>query len=117
MDSDKPTLAETVAALKLKVDDEFSGWAIDGALRALADNENPLRLNFFSTGMRILFEHLMDTLSPEGEVVKASWFTPERNDGNPPACAGSAHVPSIQEEADRRPKDDDPIVGMELPVL
>lgn len=83
MDGDKHILAETVAALKLKVDDQFSGWAIEGSLRALADHENPLRLNFFSTGMRILFEHLMDTLSPESEVVKASWFTPERRDGKP----------------------------------
>src|SRR6202051_3163930 len=83
MDSDKPTLGETVAALKLKIDDQFSGWAIEGSLRALADHENPLRLNFFSTGMRILFEHLMNTLSPEDEVVKASWFTPERRDGKP----------------------------------
>jgi len=39
----KPSLAESVAALRLKVDDQFSGWAIDGALRALADIENPLR--------------------------------------------------------------------------
>jgi len=83
VESDKHTLAETVAALRLKVDDQFSGWAIDGALRALTDSENPLRLNFFSTGMRILFEHLMDTLSPEDEVVKTSWFTPERDDGKP----------------------------------
>jgi hypothetical protein len=47
-------LRTAVAAFRLKVDDQFSGWAIDGALRALADNENPLRLNFFSTEMRIL---------------------------------------------------------------
>jgi hypothetical protein len=83
MEIDKTTLSERVAALKLKTDNQFSVWAIEGALRALADNEKPLRLNFFSTGMRILFEHLMDTLSPEGEVVRASWFKPERDDGKP----------------------------------
>ena len=49
----------------------------------MADNENPLRLNFFSTGIRILFEHLLDALSPEEEVVKTSWFEPERKDGEP----------------------------------
>lgn len=74
---------QSVAALRLKVSDQFSGWAIDGALRALADNDNPLRLNFFSTAMRILFEHVMDTSSPEDEVVKAPWFRPERTDGKP----------------------------------
>jgi hypothetical protein len=83
MDSKKPTLSESVAALKNKSADPFSGWAIEGALRALADNENPLRLNFFSTGMRILFEHLIDTLSPEDEVARTSWFKPEREDGKP----------------------------------
>jgi hypothetical protein len=83
MEDKRPTLKERVDALKLKTDDEFSGLAIDGALRALADKENPLRLNFFSTGMRILFEHLMNTLAPEDEVVKASWFKPERDDGKP----------------------------------
>ena len=79
----KPTLDESVAGLCSKVDDEFSRWAIDGARRALADNDNPLRLNFFSTGLRILFEHLMDTLSPEDQVVKTTWFKSERQDGKP----------------------------------
>jgi hypothetical protein len=83
MENDKSALTETVVALRLKINDQFSGRAIDGSLRALADAENPLRLNFFSTGMRILFEHLMDTLSPEDEVVKTSWFTAERDDGKP----------------------------------
>lgn len=83
MQEAKLPLAEIVAALKLKVEDQFSGQAIDGALRALADLENPLRLNFFSTGMRILFEHLMNVFSPEAEVVKASWFKPMRDDRKP----------------------------------
>ena len=83
MPNNKTTLADMVGALRLKVDDAFSGLAIDGALRALADTENPLRLNFFSTAIRILFEHLMDTLSPEAEVAKTSWFKPERDDGKP----------------------------------
>lgn len=83
MEIKKLTLNESVVALKNKSDDQFSGWALEGALRALADNENPLRLNFFSTGMRILFEHLIDTLSPEDEVVRTSWFKAEREDGKP----------------------------------
>lgn len=53
MEINKPTLDERVAALRLKINDQFSGWTIEGALRALADNENPLRLNLFSTAMRI----------------------------------------------------------------
>src|SRR6202034_1845947 len=76
-------LKERVEALGLKLPDKFSGWAIEGALRALKDQDNPLRLNFFSTAMRILFEHTMDRLSPRDEVRKTSWFEPEVEDGKP----------------------------------
>lgn len=74
---------EEIAALKPKAIDRFSCWAIEGALHALADSQNPLRLNFFSTAMRILFEHIMDTWSPGDQVVNASWFKPEKSDGQP----------------------------------
>ena len=33
--------------------------------------------------MRILFEHMMDTLAPEEAVVRSVWFKPERKDGKP----------------------------------
>ncbi|WP_156964671.1 hypothetical protein [Methylocapsa aurea] len=38
------TINEEVAALKPKVIDQFSQWAIEGAQRALTDSQNPLRL-------------------------------------------------------------------------
>jgi hypothetical protein len=76
-------LHDEVAALKPKVIGHFSRWAVEGAQRALADSENPLRLNFFSTAMRILFEHIMDALSPEDQVVAAPWFKPDRSNGKP----------------------------------
>lgn len=76
-------LNERVAALRLKLGDKFYNWAIDGALRALKDQDNPLRLNFFSTAMRILYEHTIDRLSPRDEVAKTSWFEPELEDGKP----------------------------------
>jgi hypothetical protein len=58
-----------IAALKPKVIDRFSRCTIEGAQHALADLQNPLRLNFFSTVMRILFEHILDALSPEDQVA------------------------------------------------
>ncbi len=76
-------LNKEVAALQSKVIDQFSGWVVEGASRALANNDNPLRLNFFSTAMRILIEHIMDTLSPENQVVKTLWFTSENPEGKP----------------------------------
>ena len=83
MEINPQPLNERVEALGIKLADKFSGWAIDGALRALKDHDNPLRLNFFSTAMRILYEHTMDRLSPRDEVVKTSWFEPEVDDGKP----------------------------------
>ena len=79
----EPTLDEKIEGLKAKATDEFSRSAIEGARRALADSENPLRLNFFSTAMRILLEHMMDTLSPNDEVMRSSWFKAEREGGKP----------------------------------
>lgn len=83
MESNPQSLNEKVAALKLKLPDKFSGWVIEGALIALKDRDNPLRLNYFSTAMRILYEHTMDRLSPRDEVARTSWFKPETDDGKP----------------------------------
>ncbi|MCW5750711.1 MAG: hypothetical protein KIT81_06155 [Alphaproteobacteria bacterium] len=76
------TLDELVAGLGGKVIDDFSKCAVQGAQHALADAANPLRLNFFSTAMRILFEHMMDTLAPVEQVKQSSWFKSERVDGH-----------------------------------
>jgi Predicted pPIWI-associating nuclease len=79
----KPTLDERLSALKHKVVDAFSVVTLDGAQHALADTANPLRLNCFSTALRILFEHMMGTLAPDDQIVRSSWFKPARQDGKP----------------------------------
>ncbi|MHC2640404.1 hypothetical protein ACVJGB_003272 [Bradyrhizobium liaoningense] len=78
-----PWLNEQLAALKPKALDDFSRTTITGAQHALGDVDNPLRLNFFSTAMRILFEHTMGTLAPADQVVQSEWFVSER-EGNVP---------------------------------
>lgn len=83
MTATPPTLEEAVRALKTNVMDRYSATVVDGAWHALADTQNPLRLNFFSTAMRMLFEHIMGELAPMGQVAAASWFRPERDDGRP----------------------------------
>ncbi len=77
------TLTDQLNQLKSKVADDFSKTCLEGARRALEDRENPLRLNFFSTAMRILFEHMMDTLAPINSVMRCAWFKPEKEDGKP----------------------------------
>jgi hypothetical protein len=79
-----PTVLDAVAALKPKTVDQFSSCVIDGAERALADEANPLRLNFFSTAMRILFEHMMDSLAPRDEVIQCQWFKREGGERGKP---------------------------------
>jgi hypothetical protein len=78
-----PSLAEKLDDLKPKAHDDYSRSVLDGATFALAHNANPLRLNFFSTAMRMLFEHMMDSLAPRDKVVRCSWFKAETEDGRP----------------------------------
>jgi Predicted pPIWI-associating nuclease len=77
------TLDEQLAALKPKAIDDFSRSCLEGARRALGDRQNPLRINLFSAAMRILFEHMMDTMAPIDEVLRSPWFKPEKDDGKP----------------------------------
>ena len=72
-----------IAALSSKAVDEFSRTVIQCAERALEDAGNPLRLNFFATAMRILFEHVFEVLSPDAKIVECAWFVAERSNGKP----------------------------------
>jgi hypothetical protein len=63
--------------------DKFSRSCLEGARLALENPDNPLRLNFFSTAIRILFEHLMDTLAPIDAVMQCAWYKSEKEDCKP----------------------------------
>jgi hypothetical protein len=78
-----PTLDDQLSALKSKALDAFSVSVLEGARHALADRGNPLRLNFFSTALRILFEHMMVALAADERVIQSDWFKPEKADGKP----------------------------------
>jgi hypothetical protein len=83
MVASQPVLAEQLSALIPQAPDEFSRVCIDGAQHALADTSNPLRFNFFSTALRIMFEHMMGALAPDGQIVQCPWFKAQ-NDKNIP---------------------------------
>lgn len=74
------TLDDQLSALLPKAIDPFSRSAIEGAQHALVDAANPLRLNFFCTAMRILFEDMIGTLAPVDQVIKTEWLVAERAD-------------------------------------
>lgn len=86
MVSDKPsqltripsavTLDSRLAALAPLAPDDFFRITLEGAASVLRDRDNPLRLNLFSTAIRMLFEHVMGTLAPSDEVEACSWYAP-----------------------------------------
>ncbi|WP_133244715.1 hypothetical protein [Caulobacter radicis] len=77
------TLKAKLDELRALAPDAFSIDAIEGAERALADADNPLRLNFFSAAMRILSEHSLERMAPDDQVKDCVWFSPEQDNGNP----------------------------------
>ena len=72
-----------------KAADPFSQQVIEGARHALSGDGNPLRFTFFAISMRILFEHLMDTLAPRCKVQTCAWFETENRGW--PAYSPPAH--------------------------
>ena len=72
-----------VKAKQAGAEDPFSRQVLDGTRSALTDIDNPLRITFFATSMRIFFEHLMDNLAPPEKVQECTWFRPENDAGRP----------------------------------
>jgi len=77
------TPEQKLAALAPRAIDAFTRQALEGAARVLGDRDNPLRINLFSAGIRIFFEHLMGTLAPLDEVKACPWFRPEKDTTGP----------------------------------
>ena len=71
------SVEDKLESVTRQVIDDFSRTVMKSAKHALADNENPLRANFFATAMRILFEHTLHSLAPDEEVKACTWFKPE----------------------------------------
>ena len=76
-------LADRLAELAPLSPDNFFRVTIEGAARVLQDAKNPIRLNLFSTAIRMLFEHVMGTLAPNHEVEACSWYTPVKGQEKP----------------------------------
>ena len=71
-----PAPADRLAALGPLAPDDFFRITIEGAASVLRDATNPLRLNLFSTAIRMLFEHIMGTLAPDADVEACPWYAP-----------------------------------------
>lgn len=82
VDSRSP-LADRLAKLAPLAPDDFFRITIEGSASVLRDISNPLRLNLFSTAIRMLFEHVMGTLAPNDEVEACSWYAPVEGQSKP----------------------------------
>lgn len=78
-----PTLDVRLSALGPLAPDDFFRITIEGAASVLRDSANPLRLQLFSTAIRMLFEHVMGTLAPDEEVEACSWYKPIEGQAKP----------------------------------
>lgn len=76
-------MTEKLEAMKALAPDEFTITCLNAAIQVLADEANVFRVNFYSTAMRILYEHLANNLSPAEEVMRAPWFRPAKDDARP----------------------------------
>lgn len=63
--------------------DDFSRQVLAGAMRVVADTENPIRLNLFAAAIRELFGHTLHALAPDSQVVACGWYKPEPNTAGP----------------------------------
>lgn len=65
--------------LRRRLPDEYSRRMFDGSWRAFNDDANPLRLTFFSLGMREMVGHIFHLLAPDDNVSACSWFFKEHD--------------------------------------
>jgi hypothetical protein len=77
------TLEEQLAKLSKLPLDDFSKLVVQGALRVVADAENPIRLNLSAAAIRELYSHTLHRLAPNAEVQACKWFKFEKGQDKP----------------------------------
>jgi hypothetical protein len=70
-------ISQLAGRLRRRLPDDFSSRMFDASWQAFNDPTNPLRLTFFSTGIREMVGHMLHTLAPDESVMACSWFTTE----------------------------------------
>jgi Predicted pPIWI-associating nuclease len=69
--------SDFVEQLQSLLPDDFSRRLLAGSCKALVDADNPLRLTFFSIGLREMIGHILHSLAPDGNVEQCTWFESE----------------------------------------
>jgi hypothetical protein len=60
--------------LKDQLPDEFTQSILEGSLRVLVDDSNPIRGNLFALGTREMMRHVLEIKAPDGLVRRCEWF-------------------------------------------
>lgn len=60
--------------IRCSLPDDFSRTLFDGAIRVLADADNPMRAHMFAATLRELFSHVLHSAAPDDEVRACGWF-------------------------------------------
>ncbi|MFN3625986.1 MAG: hypothetical protein ACK4TP_18275 [Hyphomicrobium sp.] len=82
-DTSGQPLADRLMMLAPLAPDDFFRNTLEGAASVLRDVANPLRLNLFSTAIRMLFEHVMGALAPDADVEACRWYAPAKGQDKP----------------------------------
>ena len=64
-------VAEHLAAL---LPDDFSRTVLNGSLRALLDDNNPIRVNLLALGIREMVRHVLEVKAPDEAIRSCVWF-------------------------------------------
>jgi len=64
-------LVERLTAL---LPNDFTKMVLSGSLRALQDDNNPIRVNLFALAIREMVRHVLDMRAPEADVRSCTWF-------------------------------------------
>jgi hypothetical protein len=72
-----------VVELKGRLPDEFSRTMLEGALHVLRQHQNPMRAQQFAATLRELITHVLQSLAPDADVARCSWYKQDQNTDGP----------------------------------
>lgn len=69
---------DLLQSLRLRLPDQFSHDALNGALDVLRQADNKMRAHQFAGTLRELIGHVLGVMAPMAEVMRCSWFKQEK---------------------------------------
>ena len=70
---------ELVDGVRSRLPDDFSRRQLDGALAVLTQENNPARANQSASSFRELIAHVLETMAPDADVMRCTWFKQDKN--------------------------------------